>query len=97
MRTFAEMFVGPSNRRELLRLRASFSFHRASMSAAGQNIVLPTASLGTAGAAGVALPCRAPWAWRVRPAMAIAADAASILLRIIGPLSKAGHALGMAS
>ena len=88
MRTFAEMFVGPSNRRELLRLSASFSFHRASMSAAGQNIVFPTASFGTGGAAAPP-PCRAPWAFSVRPAMAIAADAASSLLRIIGPLSMA--------
>jgi hypothetical protein len=39
----------------LLRLSASFSFHRASMSAAGQNIVLPIASFGTAGAAAAPL------------------------------------------
>ncbi|MSO83454.1 MAG: hypothetical protein EXQ53_09190 [Acidobacteria bacterium] len=39
MRTFALMLVGPLNSRELLRLSASFSFHRASMSAADQNMV----------------------------------------------------------
>src|SRR5262249_27082187 len=65
-----------------------FCFHRASMSEAGQNIVLPVASFGT-GAAAAALPCRAPWALSVRPAITIAADAASSLLRIIGPLSMA--------
>ena len=60
-RTFAEMLVGPSKSLELLRLRRSFSFQRASMSAAGQNIVLSVASFGTAGAAPPAPRCP-PWA-----------------------------------
>src|SRR5262249_17466266 len=88
MREVGHAVVGPSNSRELLRLSASFCFHRASMSEAGQNIVLPVASFGT-GAAAAAPPCRAPWALSVRPAITIAADAASSLLRIIGPLSMA--------
>ena len=40
------MLAGPSKIRELFRFRASFSFQRASMSAALQNIVLSVASVG---------------------------------------------------
>src|SRR5204862_2602565 len=84
MRTLALMFVGPSNRRELLRLSASFSFHRASMSAAGQNIVLPVASLGTAGVAGPAPrpACPACWAYDAAAQSAITHIGARALLRI---------------
>ena len=84
MRTLALMFVGPSNRRELLRLRASFSFHRASMSAAGQNIVLSVASLGTAGVAGPAPRPAGPacWAYDAAAQSAITHIGARALLRI---------------
>ena len=72
-RTFAEMFVGPSKMRELLRLSVSFSFHRASMSAAGQNIVLSVDSFGT------------PWASISVPLSASRpVAAANIILRIVG-------------
>jgi len=61
MRTFALMFAGPLKIRELIRSRRSFSFHRASMSAAGQNIVLSVVRSGIGGAGACsALPPRTP-------------------------------------
>src|SRR5262245_53598814 len=58
MRAFALMFVGPLNSREFERWSASFSFHRASVSAAAQNIVLPIGRLGTGGAGATLRPAR---------------------------------------
>src|SRR3990172_5114999 len=48
IRTLALMLVGPLKRRELLRLRASLSFHLAWMSSLAQKAVLSAGKLGTA-------------------------------------------------
>src|SRR5882672_9426235 len=60
IRTFALMFVGPLESRELMRLLASLSFQRAWRSALVQKAVLPTGKSGTGGAA--LLPWAGGWA-----------------------------------